>query len=255
MKFTSTPSPNFNERPSAIDAIIIHYTDMASAEAALAWLVNPASQVSAHYLIDEEGHVYGLVDEKHRAWHAGESYWQGCTNLNDCSIGIELANPGHTNGYQPFPETQIISLIKLCLDIQKRWNIPNARILGHSDISPQRKQDPGHLFPWKRLADEGLGLWPDVVKLSTVCPERRPAVPKSKGEVSDYPSFDFGPKGPTLRTNGERNEDLIQTLSRLGYDISSPLHAVSAFQRRFQPHKTDGIADQETRALAQGLLA
>lgn len=255
MNIIHAPSPNFNERPSVIDAIIIHYTDMISAEAALAWLVSPASHVSAHYLIDEAGQIYGIVDERHRAWHAGESYWQDCTNLNDCSIGIELANPGHTNGYQPFPEAQIESLITLCLDIQKRWNIPQSRILGHSDVAPQRKQDPGHLFPWEKLAREGLGVWPGAVKLSTVRPERRHAVTKSKGEASDHSSFDFGSfQEPTLRTNSVSSLDLAPILSQIGYDISSSVHALMAFQRRFQPHKVDGVADEETRALAQDLL-
>jgi len=210
-------SPNFNERSSPIDAVIIHYTDMISAEAALAWLTNPLSQVSAHYLIDEEGQVYQTVNQEKRAWHAGVSYWQGRANLNDCSIGIELANPGHSRGYTPFPDRQIDSLITLCLEIKKKWNIPRTRFLGHSDIAPQRKQDPGHLFPWERLAQEGLGLWP---------------VPVSKPEESD----------------------LIKQLARIGYEITSPTHTILAFQRHFQPYKVDGIADQETYALAQGLL-
>jgi N-acetylmuramoyl-L-alanine amidase len=157
MNIIQTPSPNFNERPMAIDAIILHYTDMVSTEAALAWLINPASKVSAHYLISEEGTIYQMVKEEDRAWHAGVSYWQGQHNLNDSSIGIELANPGHTHGYQPFPDAQIEALIELCLEIQKRWSIPGNRILGHSDVAPGRKQDPGPLFPWERLARVGLG--------------------------------------------------------------------------------------------------
>ncbi|MBI2707524.1 MAG: N-acetylmuramoyl-L-alanine amidase [Proteobacteria bacterium] len=218
MKIIKTPSPHFNERLCPIDALIIHYTDMLNAEEALAWLINPASQVSAHYLIDEEGLIYQMVEEDRRAWHAGKSFWQGCTNMNSCSIGIELANPGHTHGYIPFPEAQINSLIKISKDIQNRWGIPSSRILGHSDIAPQRKQDPGHLFPWKSLAQEGLGLWP----LST------------KEEKQD--------------------KNFVSLLAEIGYETVSPSHTLLAFQRHFQPHKIDGIADQETYSLLHGLL-
>lgn len=217
MKITDLPSPNFNERPSPIDAVIIHYTDMVFAEAALAWLTNPASQVSAHYLIDEEGQIYRMVDQEKRAWHAGESYWQGRTNLNDCSIGIELANPGHSHGYRPFADAQIDALIQLCQGIKQRWNIPQSRFLGHSDVAPNRKQDPGHLFPWERLAQERLGLWP-------------------------------------VSGSGSKEVDLMEGLSHIGYDVTSPAHALLAFQRHFQPHKVDGVADQETYALLKGLL-
>jgi len=253
MNIIEAPSPNFNDRPSAIDALIIHYTDMVSAEAALAWLINPASHVSAHYLIDEEGHVYRMVSEEHRAWHAGESYWQGCRNLNDRSIGIELANPGHSHGYQPFPEAQIQTLIKLCLDIKKRWNIPSSRILGHSDIAPQRKQDPGHLFPWESLAREGLGMWP--------VPLQEP----QRGGLMDFLSqfvdgidllshtaLAFQRHFQSHKAPQER--ELMKMFSQLGYDITSPVHTLLAFQRHFQPHKVDGVADQETHALLHGLL-
>lgn len=200
MEIIQVPSPNFNERLLPLDAIILHYTDMTSAEEALAWLSNLESRVSAHYLIDEEGQIFQLVAEDKRAWHAGESYWQGCTDLNSCSIGIELANPGHSHGYQPFPEAQIASLIRLCKDIRKRWHIPSERILGHSDVAPRRKQDPGHLFPWRTLAEEGLGFWPpDVEEMSA--------------------------------------EDHLKMMSQMGYEIKSPSHALLAFQRHFQPHK------------------
>lgn len=218
MKIIKAPSPNFNERPLPVDSIIIHYTDMLSAQKAIEWLVNPDSQVSCHYLIDEKGMVYQLVEEDKRAWHAGESYWQGRTNLNDCSIGIELANPGHTNGYTPFPEVQIDALINLCKEIKTRWGIPSSRILGHSDIAPQRKQDPGHLFPWERLAQVELGLWP----------------------------------------TGEKNHktgDLMKMLSEIGYETTSPDHTLKAFQRHFQPHKIDGVADEETYSLLYGMKA
>jgi N-acetylmuramoyl-L-alanine amidase len=218
MKIIKSPSPNFNERPLPVDSIIIHYTDMLSAQKALEWLINPDSQVSCHYLIDEEGLIYHLVEEDKRAWHAGESCWQGRTNLNDCSIGIELANPGHSHGYIPFPETQIVSLINLCKEIQTRWEIPSSRILGHSDIAPQRKQDPGHLFPWERLAQERLGLWP-------------------------------------IKEKNNQTGDLMKMLSEIGYETISPIHALMAFQRHFQPHKVDGIANEETYSLLNRIKA
>ena len=160
MKILKAPSPHFNERLSPVDSIIIHYTDMPAADETLGWFSNPTSKVSSHYLIGEEGKIYQIVEEDKRAWHAGESYWQGCRDINGCSIGIELANPGHSHGYLPFPEAQINALLELCQDIRTRWDVPPYRILGHSDVAPQRKQDPGHLFPWKKLAKEDLGLWP-----------------------------------------------------------------------------------------------
>lgn len=253
LNIIQTPSPNFNERPCAIDAIIIHYTDMVSAEAALAWLTNPTSQVSAHYLIDEGGQIYQMVNQEHRAWHAGESYWQGRTNLNDCSIGIELANPGHSHGYTPFPEAQIDALIELCLEIQERWNIPGNRILGHSDIAPQRKQDPGHLFPWEKLAAAGLGIWP------------APRQESGWGELIDMLlqfAYESGPLVHALFAfqhhfqphKMQREKKFMQMLSQIGYDTTSPEHALLAFQRHFQPHKVDGVADQETYALLQRII-
>jgi len=253
MKILETPSPNFNERPSAIDSVILHYTDMVTAEAALAWLVNPLSRVSAHYLIDEEGHVYRMVNEEHRAWHAGESYWQGRTNLNDCSIGIELANPGHSHGYRPFPEAQIQSLITLCLDIKTRWRISSSRILGHSDIAPRRKKDPGHLFPWEILAQEGLGLWPAPLQE----PERggiMDFLSQFRDEIGllTHATLAFQRHFQFHKVPQER--ELMKLLFQLGYEPESPHHTLLAFQRHFQPHKVDGIADPETYALLQGLL-
>ncbi len=153
-------SPNYDERKNAqpIDTVIIHYTDMLSAEAALKLLCDPASKVSSHYLIDKEGLIYQLVDEHHRAWHAGVSSWKGETNINCRSVGIELDNRGHTHGPEPFPEKQIESLLDLLKDITDRYSIPANRILGHSDVAPLRKKDPGELFPWSRLAEKGYGI-------------------------------------------------------------------------------------------------
>ncbi|MBY0501917.1 MAG: N-acetylmuramoyl-L-alanine amidase [Alphaproteobacteria bacterium] len=217
MTLIQVPSPNFNERALDVNTILIHYTDMPTAQKAVHWLSNPLSQVSAHYLIDEEGQTYQLVREEKRAWHAGESYWQGCTDLNSCSIGIELANRGHHYGYLPFPIAQINALLRLCEGIKKRWYIPTSRFLGHSDVAPRRKQDPGHLFPWKTFAKEGLGLWPNDNISST--------------EI-----------------------DILDALSTIGYETVSPSHTFFAFQRHFQPQKIDGIFNEETISLLKGLF-
>jgi len=215
LNILSHPSPHFDERQLPVDMLVLHYTDMPNTTEVVQWFQHPNSRVSAHYLIDEDGSLYQFVDEDKRAWHAGQSFWQGVTDINSCSIGIELANPGHSHGYQVFPDAQIQAFLQLAQDIQTRWAIPAARILAHSDIAPTRKQDPGHLFPWKTLAKEGLGLWPE---------EATPAC------------------------------DLLTALAQIGYDMTSPVHTITAFQRRFQPHKLDGIPDEETHALVQGLL-
>src|SRR6185437_14636545 len=155
------PSPNQDDRGVAkVDMLVLHYTGMPSAEAALNRLCDPTAKVSAHYAIDEEGTIYAMVPEDRRAWHAGISYWAGGRDINARSIGIELVNPGHEFGYRAFAEPQIASLITLCRDILARHAIPAWRVLGHSDVAPMRKDDPGELFPWARLAEAGIGLWP-----------------------------------------------------------------------------------------------
>lgn len=165
MKIIQLPSPNYNARAfSKPDMIIIHYTGMQSAEAALDRMRSTdAPRVSAHYFIDQDGKNYQLVEEKYRAWHAGISYWQGETDINSRAIGIELDNKGHEHGYHPFPTAQIKSLIILLSDIRTRHTIMNKNIVGHSDIAPMRKQDPGHLFPWDLLAEHGHGLAPETL--------------------------------------------------------------------------------------------
>lgn len=161
MLFQRWTSPNFDDRGGHTpEFIILHYTDMLDARAALERLCDPASTVSAHYVIEENGKTHALVPEDKRAWHAGVSVWQGRAEINARSIGIELVNPGHSNDYRPFPPKQINKTIALCKSIQQRWSIKPAHILGHSDVAPARKQDPGHLFPWQELARHGLGLWP-----------------------------------------------------------------------------------------------
>jgi N-acetylmuramoyl-L-alanine amidase len=214
------PSPNHDERGgAAIDMLLLHYTGMKSASEALARLCDPAAKVSAHYTIDEDGTVYVHVPEARRAWHAGQSHWAGASDINARSIGIELVNPGHEFGYREFAPAQIGSLMTLCHSILMRHPIPSSRVLGHSDVAPARKKDPGELFPWHRLAKAGIGLWPDAV-------------------ASDLSS----PLG-------------ADALNRFGYDPDAPLDkVVTAFQRHFRPKKLDGQWDGECAGLLASLL-
>jgi len=161
MRRVDMPSPNHDDRGgSAIDMLVLHYTGMKTAKDALARLCDPAAKVSAHYTVDEDGTIYAHVPEARRAWHAGVSSWAGATDINARSIGIELVNPGHEYGYRDFRDAQIEALITLCHGILLRHPIPSARVLGHSDVAPARKEDPGERFPWQRLAKAGIGLWP-----------------------------------------------------------------------------------------------
>jgi N-acetylmuramoyl-L-alanine amidase len=218
------PSPNHAPRasPGRIDLLILHYTGMTSAAAALERLCDPTTQVSAHYLVDEDGTVWQLVDEARRAWHAGRAFWAGATNINDRSIGIELANPGHEHGYRPFPETQLGALEILCREILARHPIPPERILGHSDVAPERKADPGELFPWERLARAGIGLWPDFAA-----------------------AVDFV-RADDIRAT-QRN------LARIGYELRASGQfdratqaIIGAFQRHWRPANCAGALDVET---------
>ena len=222
MNIREHPSPNFNARPTKTraDMVILHYTGMHSAEAALQRLCDPTADVSAHYMINESGTVCRLVAEENRAWHAGVSYWQGATNINDRSIGIEMANPGHDLGYRPFSDAQMLSLKILLQDIIQRHGIVPARVLGHSDVAPARKKDPGELFDWKALAAAGLAIWPHSV-----------ADPIDPGAVA-------------------------KTLFDIGYDPTVRIaEAVVAFQRRFMPQSITGDADLETRALISAVAS
>ena len=221
------PSPNFGPRSGGIDMLVLHYTGMTSAEAALERLCSPDSQVSAHYLIAEDGTVWRLVPEAQRAWHAGVSSWRGRRDINGCAIGIELANPGHEWGYVPFPEPQMRACEVLCHEILARHPIPPRHILGHSDVAPQRKPDPGELFDWARLARAGIGLFP--------------AAPSRAAETiaeAQRLLADFGYACP--------QSGRLDTATR---------HVIVAFQRHFRPTRCDGAADAETcgliRAVAQ----
>ncbi len=211
-----TPSPNFDDRPGPkIDHLVLHYTGMQTGAAALERLCDPASRVSSHYVVDEDGTVYALVEEGKRAWHAGISYWRGVRGLNDRSVGIEIVNPGHEWGYRPFPEPQMAAVLELCAGILRRHPIPARNIVAHSDIAPDRKQDPGELFPWEWFAENGVGLW--------------------TGEIA-------------------APGDIAEDLAVIGYDPAFPLPVlVTAFQRHFVPEAVTGNVDQTTAGRAAAL--
>ncbi|HEY9554670.1 N-acetylmuramoyl-L-alanine amidase [Allosphingosinicella sp.] len=215
------PSPNFDERALPVTMLVLHYTGMVDAASAIERLRDPEAGVSSHYLVAEDGQVLRLVDEDKRAWHAGRSHWRGVTDVNSASIGIEIVNPGHEFGYQPFPEEQMDALVPLVADIVRRHAIPRANVVGHSDIAPDRKQDPGELFEWYRLAKVGL------------------AVPRPVRNLIDPNWTDAG---------------FLLALERYGYDVRDPAAATTAFQRRFRPELVDGVIDGETRAILLGLL-
>jgi N-acetylmuramoyl-L-alanine amidase len=225
MTLLDRPSPNHGERlpegggAVVVDMLVIHYTGMVPDERALDWLCDPASRVSAHYFIDQAGAVCRLVPEDRRAWHTGVSAWRGATDINSRSIGIELANPGHEFGYRDFPQAQIDALIALSGDILARHPIPARNVVGHSDIAPVRKLDPGERFPWKKLSKTGVGLWPD-------------------------------------ENDGNGEYDITEMLADYGYDIeNTPLtYVITAFQRHFRPERFDGVADQDTKARLAALL-
>ncbi len=234
------PSPNHGERNGGRrpDMILLHYTGMVDAGEALERLCAPASEVSAHYLVLEDGRIIQLVQESRRAWHAGASFWAGETDINSCSIGIEIANPGYDHGYPDFPKRQIAAVTALCRGIQTRHVIRPERVLAHSDVAPARKQDPGEKFPWRTLYDSGVGQWVKpgrITKSDTVLAlgDRGEAVLAIQDELSQY--------GYGLTVNGAYNSAT--------YDV------VAAFQRHFRPERIDGIADESTRATLHELMA
>ena len=214
-------SPNFDERALPISMAVIHYTEMETADAAIERLCDPEAKVSAHYLISRDGVVTRLVPEAKRAWHAGVSYWRGIRDVNSASVGIELDHPGHKYGYGPFPDVQFEALVPLLARIVKEYDIPRANVVGHSDVAPQRKIDPGELFPWERLAEYNLCL------------------PTPGIELGD--PFDSDPA-------------FYLALERYGYDITDGHKVVEAFQRRWRPRKIDGEIDGEIRAILFQLL-
>ena len=212
------PSPNCDERPNGmpIDMLVLHYTGMPTGEEALARLTDIEHEVSAHYLIEEDGRIFQLVPEAQRAWHAGVSYWRGYKGLNARSIGIELVNPGHNFGYRPFPELQMMALETLALDILARYPIPSRNVVGHSDIAPTRKNDPGELFDWRSLAAKGIGMW------------------------------------PARAATGPRN--VMDALETVGYETLDYSRALAAFQRHFRPAEIQGVSDPDTLRWLQGTV-
>ncbi len=231
----AAPSPNFDPRKSPPDMIVLHYTGMQTGAEALARLRDPEARVSAHYLVEEDGRIFTLVSEERRAWHAGAGFWKGERDINAVSIGVEVVNPGREWGYRAFPDRQIEAVIALLSDIRGRWDVANGRILGHSDTAPARKEDPGELFPWKRLADAGHGLWAEP----TVAPGQ---------------ALTIGDEGPGVFV-------LQAGLARLGYENppsgqydEATATNIRAFQRHWRPGAVDGIADGETRARLMAVL-
>src|SRR5712671_6266641 len=233
------PSPNHEARIGVArpDILLLHYTGMKSTQAALERLCDPGPRVSSHYLVFEDGRILQLVPEARRAYHAGAGSWEGTADVNARSIGIEIGNQGHDFGCPEFPDAQVAAVIGLCRDILARFSIAARRVLAHSDTAPDRKRDPGEAFPWRRLAEAGVGLW-----------------------VEPEPIID----GAALRS-GDRGEDvadLQRALADYGYGVgvsgsydTMTEHVMTAFQRHFRPARVDGIADVSTVRTLKKLIA
>jgi N-acetylmuramoyl-L-alanine amidase len=220
MRVIDAPSPNHDDRPDGapVDMLILHYTGMRSGAAAIDRLCDPAAKVSAHYVVEEDGRVFRLVPEARRAWHAGISHWRGLSGLNARSIGIEVVNPGHEHGYRPFAALQMAALCDLCRGILGRHPIPAWNVVGHSDVAPDRKEDPGEFFDWEGLAANGVGLWP--------------------------------------RRASRDDGDALGLLGAIGYRTDLPLPVLlRAFQRHWRPARVDGMADAETLARLHAVAA
>jgi len=221
MTIIDTPSPNWDERSLPVSMLVLHYTGMQDADSAIARLRDPAAKVSCHYLVAEDGTILRMVDEAKRAWHAGRSHWRAIDDVNSASIGIEIVNPGHDWGYRPFPAEQIEALIPLVADIKERHGITRGDVVGHSDIAPARKRDPGELFPWHNLA------------------RLRLALPRPTRNLMDPHWTEAG---------------FCLALERFGYDVADRMAAIMAFQRRFRPELIDGEIDAECRMILLALL-
>ena len=227
-------SPNFSKKARNlrdIKIIVIHYTEMQSRIESIRRLLSPKHQVSCHYLIDRKGEILKMVNENKVAWHAGKSKWKSFKNLNKNSIGIELVNKGHEFGYEKFSKVQISKLIKLCLNLKRKYNIKDSNIVGHSDIAPLRKQDPGEKFPWKKLQKKKLGIW--------------------------YKNFKFKSKG---QINKKNVKSFYKNLFKIGYRYfdqnkrtSKDALIVKAFQRRFLPREITGQINEKTYIISQFL--
>ena len=221
MSIIDRPSPNFDARALPVSLIVLHYTGMRTAEAAIARLADPEAKVSAHYVVDEDGQVIRMVAEEHRAWHAGRAHWREIDDVNSASIGIEIVNPGHEFGYRAFPDAQIDAVIRLVMEVKDRYEITRGNVVGHSDIAPARKRDPGELFPWHRLA------------------RLRLALPRPTKNLMDPEWTEAG---------------FLLALERFGYEVTEKMAAIMAFQRRFRPELIDGEVDAECRMILLALL-
>ncbi|MCR9194347.1 MAG: N-acetylmuramoyl-L-alanine amidase [Hyphomonas sp.] len=249
MKIEALPSPNFNDRKHPIDMLVLHYTGMETGQAALDRMRDAEAGVSAHYMLWEDGRVVQLVGEDKRAWHAGVSRWQGDEDLNSRSIGIEIVNGGHDwplagNVLPPYPDAQIDALIELCAGILERWHIPGSRIVGHSDIAPMRKQDPGEHFPWDRLAGAGIGLWPHS---DTAVTANRTENARLEKEL------DLIGRGLSRGDTGQSVGRMQAMLADIGYDLpqsekydEQTAACVQAFQLRWAQDRVSGEADLAT---------
>lgn len=233
------PSPNHGPRPGdrPPDLLLLHYTGMRSGNEALERLTDPEAEVSAHYLVLEGGRVLQLVPERRRAWHAGAGAWAGDVDINSCSVGIEIAHPGHAGGLPPYPPVQIEAVTRLCADIVRRNAIRPERVLGHSDVAPDRKEDPGELFPWAGLHARGIGHWVEPSRLTP------------------GPAFASGDRGAEVA-------EFQRLLGRYGYAVDptgtfdrATEAVVVAFQRHFRPARLDGVADVSTRTTLDALIA
>lgn len=236
MQINDRPSPNFNDRKRKVSILVLHYTGMDDAEAAIERLADPDAGVSSHYVVDEDGAIVRMVAEDKRAWHAGAGAWRGESDVNSASVGIEIVNGGHCYGLPTFPDAQIEAVIALSRAILARWDIPQAGVIGHSDLAPERKLDPGERFPWRYLSRQGVGLWPE-------------------GVTGDR-TVRHGPG----RGSGETLARLQGLLRAIGYaepgegDYSARTRAVvAAFQRRFRPSQVDGLIDGETAAMIEAM--
>ncbi|MCX8501291.1 MAG: N-acetylmuramoyl-L-alanine amidase [Alphaproteobacteria bacterium] len=239
MRLIERASPNFDNRRGGLrpELLVMHYTGMVSAAAALARLVDPAAQVSCHYLVAEDGEITQLVAESHRAWHAGAGFWRGRGDVNSRSIGIEIVNPGHEFGYRRFPAAQIQAVAELSLAVMARHGIAAAGVIGHSDLAQTRKLDPGELFPWPRLAEEGVGLYPPL---------------------DLRPNLNLAPLA--IGAHGEQVAILQMALANYGWSCpvtevydSATWFAVVAFQRHFRPVRIDGVWDNDCAARLEWL--
>ena len=226
LKHARRQSANYGDRKSGVDMLVLHYTGMETGAAAIDWLCDEQSGVSCHYLVDLDGSITQMVCESKRAWHAGKSYWGGVTDINSCSIGIEIQNQGHMAGLPEYPDIQIDAVIELSKDIITRHGIPASRVLGHSDVAPGRKNDPGEKFPWEKLAAEGIGLWAG--------------------------------KNLVAKADIRQVQGLLQLL---GYEIAptgvldnKTETVISAFQQHYLQNRVDGVADAETVGRLQQMV-